>query len=59
MLKDMRVYTHAKTKQVVKGLQTSYFVVLLSICSQAVDKLCSHCLFLVVITSLVQAVNNL
>ena len=26
---------------------------------RAVDKLCSHCLFLVVVTSLEQAVNNL
>jgi hypothetical protein len=32
---------------------------LLQICSQAVDKLCSHCLFLVVGTSLEQTVNNL
>jgi hypothetical protein len=32
---------------------------LLQICSPAVDKLCSHCLFLVVATSLEQAVNNL
>jgi DNA/RNA-binding domain of Phe-tRNA-synthetase-like protein len=32
---------------------------LLQICSQAVDKLCSHCLFPVVVTSLEQAVNNL
>ena len=32
---------------------------LLQICSQAVDKLCSHCLFPVVGTSLEQAVNNL
>jgi hypothetical protein len=31
----------------------------LQICSQAVDMLCSHCLFLVVVTSLEQAVNNL
>jgi hypothetical protein len=29
------------------------------ICSQAVDKLCSHCSFLLVVTSLEQAVNNL
>jgi hypothetical protein len=39
-----------KNAQVVTGLQTS---------SQAVDKLCSHCLFLVVVTSLEQTVNNL
>ena len=32
---------------------------LLQICSQAGDKLCSHCLFLVVVTSLAQAVYNL
>jgi hypothetical protein len=32
---------------------------LLQICSQAVDKLCSHCLFPVIVTSLEQAVNNL
>jgi hypothetical protein len=32
---------------------------LLQICSQAVDKLYSHCLFPVVVTSLEQAVNNL
>ena len=32
---------------------------LLQICSQAVDKLCSHCLFPVVVTSLDQAVNSL
>jgi hypothetical protein len=32
---------------------------LLQICSQAVDKLSSHCLFPVVVTSLKQAVNNL
>jgi hypothetical protein len=32
---------------------------LLQIYSQAVDKLCSHCLFLVVVTSLEQAVNKL
>ena len=31
----------------------------IEICSQAVDKLCSHCLFPVVGTSLEQAVNNL
>ena len=32
---------------------------LLQICSQAVDKLSSHCLFPVVVTSLEQAVSNL
>ena len=32
---------------------------LLQICSQAVDKLCSHCLFPVVVTILDQDVNNL
>jgi hypothetical protein len=32
---------------------------LLQICSQAVDKLSSHCLFPVVVTSLEQAGNNL
>jgi hypothetical protein len=33
---------------------------LLQICSQAVDKLCSHCLsYIVAVTSLEQAVNNL
>jgi hypothetical protein len=32
---------------------------LLQVCSQAVDKLCSHCLFPVAVTSLEQAVNNL
>jgi hypothetical protein len=32
---------------------------LLQICSQAVDKLCSYCLFPVGVTSLKQAVNNL
>ena len=37
-----------KNAQVVTGLQTSC----LQICSQAVDKLCSHCLFLIVVTSL-------
>ncbi len=32
---------------------------LLQICSQSVNKLCSHCLFHVVPTSLKQAVSNL
>ena len=32
---------------------------LFQICSQADDKLCSHCLFLVAVTSLEQAVSNL
>jgi hypothetical protein len=46
-----------KNAQVVTSLQTSYK--LLQICSQAVNKLCSHCLFPVVVTGLDQAVNNL
>ena len=32
---------------------------LLQICSQVVDKLCSHCMFPVVVTSLEKAVDNL
>ena len=44
-----------KNAQVVTGLQTK----LLQICSQAVNKLPSHCLFPVVATSLDQAINNL
>jgi hypothetical protein len=40
-----------KNAQVVTGLQTS--------CYKSVHKLCSHCLFPVVVTSLEQAVNNL
>jgi hypothetical protein len=47
--------TH-KNAQVVTGLQTSCYK---SVHMQAVDKLCSHCLFPVVVTSLEQAVNNL
>ena len=49
------MYTR-KNAQVAAGLQT---IKLLQICSQVVDKLCSHCLFPVVVTSLEQAVNNL
>jgi hypothetical protein len=48
--------------QIVTSLQTSCNKSankLLQICSQAVNKLCSHCLFPVVVTSLEQAVNNL
>ena len=43
-------YTH-KNAQVVTCLQTS--------CYKSIHKLCSHCLFLVVVTSLEQAVNNM
>jgi hypothetical protein len=42
--------------QVVTGLQASCYK---SVNSQAVNKLCSHCLFPVVVTSLEQAINNL
>ena len=42
-----------KNAQVVTGLQTSCYKSV----QQAVDKLCSHCLFPVVETSLEQAVN--
>jgi hypothetical protein len=49
------VYTR-QNAQVVTGLSANK---LLQICSQAVDKLCSHCLFPVVVTSVEQAVNNL
>jgi hypothetical protein len=49
------VTTH-KLAQVVTGLQTSHYKY---VYMQTVNKLCSHCLFLVVVTSLQQAVNNL
>ena len=39
-----------KNSQVVTGLQTTS--------QRVVDKLCSHCLFPVVVTSLEQAVHN-
>jgi hypothetical protein len=50
----LRVYK-CKNAQVVTSLQTSCYM----ICLQAVNKLCSHCLFPVVVTSLEQAVNKL
>ena len=59
--KQRTTYTR-KNAQVVTGLQTSCYRSankLLQICSQAVNKLCPHCLFPVVVTSLEQAVNNL
>jgi hypothetical protein len=52
---NLFAYYTRKNAQVVTGLQTRCY----KICSQAVYKLCSHCLFLVVVTSLGQAVNNL
>jgi hypothetical protein len=50
-------YTVSRKNTQVQCYKTAYK--LLQICSQAVDKLCSHCLFPVVVTSLEQAVNNL
>ena len=47
----MQTYKELKLLLVCKQVVT--------ICSQAVNKLCSHCLFPVVGTSLEQAVNNL
>jgi hypothetical protein len=61
MERTNRMYTR-KNAQVVTSLQTTCYNSankLLQICSQAVNKLCSHCLFPVVVTSLEQAVNNL
>jgi hypothetical protein len=57
-LSDCVPSTHvSKNAHVVTGTQTIKLL-LQPLCSQAVDKLCSHCLFLVVATSLEQAVNN-
>jgi hypothetical protein len=53
-LGKFKCYTHVKTHKLLQSANK-----LLQICSQAVDKLCSHCLFPVVVTSLEQAVNNL
>jgi hypothetical protein len=47
--------THVRRTSCYKTLSAN---TLLQICSQAVDKLCSHCLFPVVVTSLEQAVDN-
>jgi hypothetical protein len=46
--------THVKRTSCYKSANK-----LLQICSQTVDKLSSHCLFPVVVTSLEQALNNL
>jgi hypothetical protein len=51
----LRVYTRKNAKVINYGSANK----LLQICSQAVNKLCSHCLFPVVGTSLEEAVNNL
>ena len=53
-MKFSNTYTHKNAQ--VTSLQTSCYK---SVHMQPVDKLCSHCLFLVVVTSLEQAVNNL
>ena len=53
LLQDVR-FLHVKRTSCYRSANK-----LLQICSQAVDKLCSHCLFPVVVTSLEQAVNNL
>jgi hypothetical protein len=53
-----QLYSHTYTRknaQVVTGLHTSCYKSV----QQAVDKLCSHCLFLVVGTSLEQVIKNL
>ena len=57
--------THVKTHKLLQVIIKYYVCMyvcankLLQICSQAVDKLCSHCLFPVVVTSLEQAVKQL
>ena len=58
LLQLVRFYmctTHVKTKTSCYRSANK----LLQICSQAVDKLCPHYLFPVLVTSLEQAVNNL
>jgi hypothetical protein len=50
----LRLYTRKNAQVIYKSANT-----LPRICSQAVDKLFSHCLFPVVVTNLEQAVNNL
>ena len=53
---DISSFIHVKTHKLLQVYNK-----LLQICSQAVDifKMCSHCLFPVVVKSLEQAVNNL
>ena len=51
---DISSFVHVKTHKLLQVYNK-----LLQVCSQAVDKMCSHCLFPVVVTSLEQAVNNL